>query len=88
MAQPATVQGMLTTKRKLATIGEILTEEFSHPMAITQGALSDAIDVPRKHMNKLCNHRRLVTALILDRVFGNTLNSGSTPGAAPTSSRP
>jgi addiction module HigA family antidote len=66
---------MLTTKRKPATIGEILTEEFIHPMALTQGALADAMGVPRKHVNELCNDRRAVTAptaLILARVFGNT----------------
>jgi addiction module HigA family antidote len=66
---------MLTTKRKPATIGEILTEEFIQPMALTQGALADAMGVPRKHVNELCRDRRAVTAptaLILARVFGNT----------------
>jgi plasmid maintenance system antidote protein VapI len=31
---------MLTTKRKPATIGEILTEEFIAPMGLTQAALA------------------------------------------------
>jgi addiction module HigA family antidote len=66
---------MLMTKRKPATPGEILTEEFLEPMALTQGALAEAMGVPRKHVNELCNDRRAVTAptaLILARVFGNS----------------
>ena len=34
---------MLTTKRKPATVGEILAEEFMRPMGLTQGALADAM---------------------------------------------
>lgn len=63
------------TKRKPATIGEILTEEFLEPMKLSQGALAEAMGVPRKHVNELCNDRRSVTAptaLILARVFGNS----------------
>lgn len=66
---------MLTTKRKPATPGEILVEEFMRPMGLTQGALAEAMGVPRKHVNELCNDRRTVTAptaLILARVFGNS----------------
>src|SRR5271156_4032819 len=66
---------MLMTKRKLATVGEILVEEFLSPMGITQGQLAEAMAVPRKHVNELCNDRRAVTAptaLILSRVFGNS----------------
>lgn len=66
---------MLTTKRRPAGIGEILTEEFMEPMGLTQQALADAMGVPRKHVNELCNDRRSVTAptaLILARVFGNS----------------
>lgn len=65
---------MLTTKRKPATIGEILREEFIEPLGLTQGVLADAMGVQRKHVNELCNGRRNVTAataLILARVFGN-----------------
>ena len=68
-------RGMLTTKRKPATVGEILVEEFMQPMGLTQGALAGAMGVPRKHVNELCNDRRSVTAtmaLILARVFGNS----------------
>lgn len=66
---------MLMTKRKPATVGEILTEEFMGPLGLTQGALADAMGVQRKHVNELCNNRRNVTAataLILARVFGNS----------------
>jgi addiction module HigA family antidote len=66
---------MLTTKRKPATVGAILVEEFMEPLGLTQGALAEAMGVPRKHVNELCNDRRNVTvatALILARVFGNS----------------
>ncbi len=66
---------MLTTKRKPASVGEILIEEFMQPMGLTQGVLADAMGVQRKHVNELCNSRRTVTAptaLILARVFGNS----------------
>lgn len=66
---------MLTTNRKPATVGEILTEEFMHPLELTQGALAEAMGVQRKHVNELCHDRRNVTAamaLILARVFGNS----------------
>ncbi|MBM3544153.1 MAG: HigA family addiction module antidote protein [Alphaproteobacteria bacterium] len=66
---------MLMTKRKPATIGEILTHEFMWPMGLTQSALAEAMGVQRKHVNELCNDRRSMTAptaLILARVFGNS----------------
>jgi addiction module HigA family antidote len=66
---------MLSTKRKPATVGEVLVEEFMKPMQLTQSALAAAMGVPRKHVNELCNDRRAVTAptaLILARVFGNS----------------
>ena len=68
---------MLMTKRKPASVGEILVEEFTKPMGLTQGALAAAMGVQRKHVNELCNDRRNVTAstaLILARVFGNTVD--------------
>jgi addiction module HigA family antidote len=63
------------TKRKPASAGEILIEEFLEPMRLTQGVLAKAMGVQRKHVNELCNNRRNVTAataLILARVFGNS----------------
>ena len=65
---------MLTTKRKPASVGEILIEEFMEPLDLTQGALAEAMGVQRKHVNELCNGRRTVTAptaLNLARGFGN-----------------
>jgi addiction module HigA family antidote len=64
---------MLMIKRKPATVGEILVQEFIEPMGLTQAVL--AMGVQRKHVNELCNNRRAVTAptaLILARVFGNS----------------
>ncbi len=66
---------MLTTKRKPVNVGEILVTEFLDPLRLTQGALAEAMGVPRKHVNELCTGRRSVTAataLILARVFGTT----------------
>jgi addiction module HigA family antidote len=63
------------TRRKPATVGEILVEEFMRPFGLTQTALAAAMGVQRKHVNELCNDRRNVTAataLILARVFGNS----------------
>ena len=51
---------MLTTKRKLAGVGEILAEEFMEPLGLTQSALAEAMGVQRKHVNELCNHRRSI----------------------------
>lgn len=65
----------MMTKRKPASVGEILVEEFMEPMNLTQAALAEAMGVPRKHVNELCKDRRSVTAataLILSRVFGNS----------------
>jgi antitoxin HigA-1 len=62
---------MLMTKRKPATVAEILVEEFMTPMGLTQAALAERMDVQRKHINE----RRAVTAptaLILARVLGNS----------------
>jgi antitoxin HigA-1 len=66
---------MIMTKRKPATVGEILVEEFMAPLNLTQGELAQAMGVPRKHVNELCNNRRAITAdtaLMLARVFGNS----------------
>ena len=66
---------MKPTVREPVSVGEILIEEFMAPLGLTQSALADAMGVPRKHVNELCNNRRAMTAdtaLILARVFGNT----------------
>jgi addiction module HigA family antidote len=53
---------MLTRKRKPASVGDILVEEFMEPMGLTQGTPAEAMGVRRKHVNELCNDRRNVTA--------------------------
>jgi addiction module HigA family antidote len=66
---------MLMTRRKPASVGEILVEEFMKPLGLTQGELAAAMGVPRKHVNELCNNRRIVTAdtaLMLARAFGDS----------------
>jgi addiction module HigA family antidote len=66
---------MLMTKRKPSSVGEVLIEEFMKPLGLTQGQLAQAMGVPRKHVNELCNDRRAITAdtaLMLARVFGNS----------------
>ena len=66
---------MLDAKRKPVGAGELLVEEFLTPLGLTQSALAEAMGVPRKLVNELCNGRRTVTAdtaLMLARVFGNT----------------
>ena len=66
---------MLKTERKPVSVGEMLVEEFLAPLGLTQGALAEAMGVPRKLVNELCNDRRAVTAdtaLMLARVFGNS----------------
>ena len=66
---------MLSTERSPVSVGEMLVEEFLTPLGLTQGALAQAMGVPRKLVNELCNDRRAVTAdtaLMLARVFGNS----------------
>jgi addiction module HigA family antidote len=66
---------MRMTIRQPVGVGEILEEEFMKPLGLTQGALAQALGVPRKHVNELCRGRRAVTAdtaLMLARVFGNS----------------
>ena len=66
---------MNITKRQPASVGEMITEEYLVPLAITQGQLAEAMGVSRKTVNELCTNRRSVTAdtaLMLATVFGNT----------------
>ena len=63
---------MLVTKAQPSSVAEILVEEFMAPLGLTQAVLAEAMGVPRKHVNELCNGRRSITAptaLILARVF-------------------
>jgi len=66
---------MLISKKRPVGPGEMLVEEFLTPLGLTQSALAEAMGVPRKLVNELCNGRRAVTAdtaLMLGRVFGNS----------------
>ena len=66
---------MRDTARKPISLGEMLIEEFTRPMNLTQTALAGAMGVPHKHVNGLVNNKRAVTvetALILARVFNNS----------------
>ena len=66
---------MITTTRKPVSAGEMLREEFMEPHGLTQARLAEVMGVPRKHINKLCMDRRMITAdtaLMLGRVFGNS----------------
>jgi len=61
--------------KKLAPIhaGEILTEEFLTPMAISQSRLARDINVPPRRINEICLGKRGITpdtALRLGRYFG------------------
>lgn len=66
---------MIMTKRKPATVGEILNEEFLGPYGLTQDKLAKYTGLPRKHINELVNDRRAMTtptAIILSKAFGNS----------------
>ncbi|GAL10897.1 HigA protein (antitoxin to HigB) [Vibrio astriarenae] len=48
---------MRLTKRKPATVGEILKEEFLEPMEVTVAALAEHIGVHRNTISNLLNGR-------------------------------
>jgi antitoxin HigA-1 len=53
--------------------GEILAEEFMHPLGLSQNALARAIRVPPRRINELVQGKRAVSAdtdLRLARYFG------------------
>ena len=55
--------------------GEMLLEEFLHPMGLTQRELAEGIRVPYQRVNELVNGRRGITpatALRLAKFFGTT----------------
>ena len=69
------ISSILITKRKPASVGEVLSEEFMEPMNLTQTELAKAMGVPRRLVNELCRNRRGIsvqTALILADVLGIT----------------
>ena len=63
----------IPTHREPTHPGEMLREEFLHPMGITQKELADAIHVPYQRINELINKKRGITpstALRLAKYFG------------------
>ena len=68
---------MIMTKRKPVSVGEILTMDYMEPLGLTQGALAEAMGVPRQHINELVNGRRSVTiqtAAMLAKVFDTSID--------------
>lgn len=66
---------MQTTKRKPASVGDILQEEFLSPLQVTQGKLAAAMGVSRQAVNEICNNKRMLTidmALMLAKAL-NTM---------------
>ena len=67
---------MAATKRPpLIHPGEILLEEFLHPLELTQYRLAKALKVPARRINEIVHGTRGVsadTALRLARFFGNS----------------
>lgn len=65
----------IPTHRAPTHPGEMLLEEFLHPMGLTQRELADGIHVPYQRINELVNGRRGVTphtALRLAKFLGTT----------------
>jgi antitoxin HigA-1 len=63
----------ITTELKNPHPGEILMEDFLKPMALSQTALANAIDVPPRRINEIVLGKRAITAdtdLRLARYFG------------------
>lgn len=63
----------IPTHREPTHPGEMLVEEFLHPMGISQRELAEAIHVPYQRVNELVNQKRGITpstALRLARFFG------------------
>ena len=63
--------------KKLKNIhpGEILLEEFLHPMEISQNSLARDMDVPPRRINEIIHAKRGITAdtdLRLSRALGTT----------------
>jgi addiction module HigA family antidote len=65
----------IPTNRTPTHPGEMLLEEFLHPMGLTQRELADAIHVPYQRVNDIVNGRRGITpstALRLAKYFNMT----------------
>jgi len=53
---------MAKRKVPLATPGEILLEEFLHPLGITQYRLAKEIGVPQRRISEIVTGKRAITA--------------------------
>jgi len=63
---------MIPTHRAPAHPGEILLEEFLKPLALTQVALAEKLDISQNRLNEIIRGKRGVradTALRLSKVF-------------------
>ncbi len=63
------------TQLDLITPGEVLLEEFMHPLGISQQQLARDIDVPAGRINEIVRGRRAITAdtaLRLAKYFGTS----------------
>lgn len=61
--------------RPPTTVGEMLSEEFLKPLALTQQQFADATDIDRRVMNAILTGRTALTvamALRLGRVLGTS----------------
>jgi addiction module HigA family antidote len=68
-----TSKSLTTTELRNPHPGEILMKEFLKPMALSQTALANAIDVPPRRINEIVLGKRAITAdtdLRLARYFG------------------
>jgi antitoxin HigA-1 len=76
MDMPKTSKSAITTdasRLRVATVGEILLEEFLKPAGLSQNALARAIGVPPRRINEIVLGKRAVTAdtdLRLARYYG------------------
>lgn len=66
---------MRMTKRRPATVGEILCAEFLEPMGIDKQELADAMGVHRNTVSRIVNDKGTLTAPVAIRLaaaLGNT----------------
>jgi antitoxin HigA-1 len=77
MDMPETLKSAITTEWSdqlhIATVGEILLEEFLKPANLSQNAVARAIGVPPRRINEIVLGKRAVTAdtdLRLTRYYG------------------
>ena len=66
---------MKSSKLQNVHPGEVLLEEFLHPMGISQNRLARDIGVPPRRINEIVHGKRAVTAdtaLRLSRYFGTS----------------